>query len=272
MGCGLELGALILPSGTEGRGVNVYTHSEMLPAHGYPELKKYPHLKGNFGTAWQNQRTEFANIPAPILFTTNCLMPPAKSYADRVFTTGEVSFPGTPHIGADKDFTPVIERALELGGYSETQRFTGINGGSKVTTGFGQGTVLSIAGDVVEAVKAGKIRHFFLVGGCDGARNGRNYYTDFVKQTPSDTVILTLACGKYRFNDLDLGCVPGTSKDKPWYKQKEITKEEYDAFIATEAILNISQDVEALKNTHASETDLQLVRTTLSQVESLMPK
>lgn len=196
---------------TEGRGVNVYTHSEMLPAHGYPELKKYPHLKGNFGTAWQNQRTEFANIPAPILFTTNCLMPPAKSYADRVFTTGEVSFPGTPHIGADKDFAPVIERALELGGYSETQRFTGINGGSKVTTGFGQGTVLSIAGDVVEAVKAGKIRHFFLVGGCDGARNGRNYYTDFVKQTPSDTVILTLACGKYRFNDLDLGCVPGTS-------------------------------------------------------------
>ena len=194
---------------TEGKGVNIYTHGEMLPAHGYPELKKYAHLKGNFGTAWQNQQKEFASIPAPILFTTNCLMPPKASYADRVFTTGEVAFPGTVHIDEEKDFTPVIEKALELGGYTEDQAFTGINGGSTVMTGFSHGTVLSVADQVIDAVKSGAIRHFFLVAGCDGARPGRNYYTDFVKQTPTDTIILTLACGKYRFNDLDLGTIGG---------------------------------------------------------------
>ncbi len=194
---------------TKDKGINIYTHGEMLPAHGYPELKKYPHLKGNFGTAWQNQQKEFDNIPAPILFTTNCLMPVKKSYADRVFTTEVVSYPEMKHIGKDKDFTPVIEKALELGGYQEDHEMTGINGGKQVMTGFAHGTVLSVADQVVEAVKAGKISHFFLVGGCDGARPGRNYYTDFVKNTPADSVILTLACGKYRFNDLDLGEVAG---------------------------------------------------------------
>ena len=194
---------------TEGKGVNIYTHGEMLPAHGYPELKKYPHLKGNFGTAWQNQQREFAGIPAPVLFTTNCLMPPKASYADRVFTTAVVSYPEMTHIGEDKDFTPVIEKALELGGYNEDKPFTGINGGGTVMTGFGHGAVLGVADQVIEAVKSGAIRHFFLVGGCDGARPGRNYYTEFVKQTPADTVVLTLACGKYRFNDLDLGTIGG---------------------------------------------------------------
>ena len=190
---------------TAGKGVNVYTHGEMLPAHGYPELRKYPHLKGNFGTAWQNQQKEFDAIPAPVIFTTNCLMPPRPSYADRVFTTEVVSYPEIVHIGADKDFTPVIKKALELGGYPEDKHFTGINGGGKVTTGFSHGAVLASADKIVEAVKAGAIRHFFLVGGCDGAKPGRNYYTELVKQTPSDTIVLTLACGKYRFNDLDLG-------------------------------------------------------------------
>ena len=195
---------------TAGRGVNVYTHSEMLPAHGYPELKRrYPHLKGNFGTAWQNQQKEFADIPAPVLFTTNCLMPPKASYADRVFTTAVVSYPELTHIGEDKDFTPVIEKALELGGYNEDKPFTGINGGSTVMTGFGHGAVLGAADQVIEAVKSGAIRHFFLVGGCDGARPGRNYYTEFVKQTLADTVVLTLACGKFRFNDLELGTIGG---------------------------------------------------------------
>ncbi len=190
---------------TEGKGVNVYTHGEMLPAHAYPELKRYSHLKGNFGTAWQNQQKEFADIPAPVLFTTNCLMPPKASYSDRVFTTEAVSYPEIRHIGAEKDFTPVIEKALELGGYSADMHFTGINGGNKVMTGFGHHTVLSVADKVIDAVKARAIRHFFLVGGCDGARPGRNYYTEFVKQTPADSIILTLACGKYRFHDLDLG-------------------------------------------------------------------
>ena len=196
---------------TEDKGINIYTHGEMLPAHAYPELKKYPHLKGNFGTAWQNQQKEFASLPAPILFTTNCLMPPKASYADRVFTTGAVVFPNTPFISSStdghKDFTPVIEKALELGGFSKDQHFTGINGGSNVMTGFARNAVLSSADEIVDAVKSGAIRHFFLVAGCDGARAGRNYYTEFVKQTPSDSIVLTLACGKYRFNDLDLGTI-----------------------------------------------------------------
>ncbi len=190
---------------TEEKGINIYTHGEMLPAHSYPELKKYKHLKGNFGTAWQNQQKEFADIPAPVLFTTNCLMPPKKSYSDRVFTTEVVSYPEITHIGESKDFSPVINKALELGGYSEDMQFTGINGGKTVMCGFGHGTVLNVADTVIDSVKSGAIRHFFLVGGCDGAKAGRNYYTEFVKQTPKDTVVLTLACGKYRFNDLELG-------------------------------------------------------------------
>lgn len=194
---------------TKDKGINIYTHGEMLPAHAYPVLKKYAHLKGNYGSAWQNQQKEFANIPAPILFTTNCLMPPKVSYADRVFTTEVVSYPEILHIGEDKDFTPVIEKALELGGYKEDKVFTGMNGGNQVITGFSHNAVLSVADQVVEAVKTGAIKHFFLVGGCDGAKPGRNYYTEFVKQTPSDSIILTLACGKYRFNDLDLGTIGG---------------------------------------------------------------
>ena len=194
---------------TEGKGVNIYTHGEMLPAHAYPELRKYPQLKGNFGTAWQNQQKESDHLPAPILYTTNCLMPPKSSYADRVFTTEVVAFPGAVHIDEKKNFTPVIEKALELGGYKEDQTRTGINGGTKVTTGFGHAAILSHADTVVEAVKSGAIRHFFLVAGCDGAKPGRNYYTEFVKQTPSDSIVLTLACGKFRFNDLELGEIGG---------------------------------------------------------------
>jgi hydroxylamine reductase len=198
---------------TEGKGINIYTHGEMLPAHGYPELKKYGHLKGNFGTAWQNQQNEFNEIPAPVLFTTNCIMPPRKTYADRVFTTCVVGYPEIKHIpdreGGKKDFSPVIKKALELGGYSENKQFTGINGGSELMTGFARNTVLGVADKVIDAVKSGAIKHFFLVGGCDGAKPGRNYYTEFVKQTPKDSVILTLACGKFRFNDLNIGEIGG---------------------------------------------------------------
>lgn len=197
---------------TRETGVNVYTHGEMLPAHGYPKLKKYPHLKGNFGTAWQNQQAEFDNVPAAFLFNTNCIMSQKPSYQNRVFTTDIVGFPGLTHIpstNGTKDFSPVIEKALELGGYSEDTLHTGVNGGTNLLTGFARNTVLSVADKVVDAVKSGAIKHFFLVGGCDGARPGRNYYTDFVLKTPADSVILTLACGKYRFNDLDLGNIGG---------------------------------------------------------------
>ncbi|MGF7017880.1 hydroxylamine reductase [Lachnospiraceae bacterium PF1-21] len=196
---------------TDGKGVNIYTHSEMLPAHGYPELKKHAQLKGNFGTAWQNQQKEFADIPAPVLYTTNCLMPVKESYSDRVYTTSVVAYPEMKHIEADangyKDFSAMIEQAIQLGGYAEDKQLTGINGGTTVTTGFGRQTVLDNAPTIIDAVKQGAIKHFFLVGGCDGAKTGRNYYTDFVKQTPDDTVVLTLACGKYRFNDLDAGSI-----------------------------------------------------------------
>ncbi|MDH7479541.1 MAG: hydroxylamine reductase, partial [Syntrophomonadaceae bacterium] len=173
---------------TEGKGVNVYTNGEMLPAHAYPELNRYAHLKGNFGTAWHNQQKEFDGIPAPILFTTNCLMPPRASYADRVFTTSVVGYPGMRHIregkSGVKDFSPVIKKALELGGWSEDRKFTGINGGSELVTGFARNAVLGVADKVIDAVKTGAIRHFFLVGGCDGAKTGRNYYTEFVRKTP----------------------------------------------------------------------------------------
>ncbi len=196
---------------TDGKGVNIYTHGEMLPAHGYPQLKKHPQLKGNFGTAWQNQQKEFDSLPAPVLFTTNCLMPVRPSYADRVYTTSVVAYPAMRHIKADekghKDFTQLIEQAIQLGGYAEDQALTGINGGHTVTTGFGRQTVLDNAPAIIDAVKAGAIKHFFLVGGCDGAKPGRNYYTDFVKQAPKETVVLTLACGKYRINDLDIGSI-----------------------------------------------------------------
>lgn len=198
---------------TEGKGVNIYTHGEMLPAHAYPELKKYSHLKGNYGTAWQNQKKEFDNLPGAVLFTTNCLMPPKDSYADNIFTTSVVAYPGLKHIedrvDGQKDFSPLIAKAIELGGFKEDTKFTGINGGDKLMTGFARNTVLGAADTVVNAVKAGAIKHFFLVGGCDGAKPGRNYYTDFVKQTPDDSVVLTLACGKFRFNDIDAGEIGG---------------------------------------------------------------
>ena len=194
---------------TKDKGINIYTHGEMLPCHAYPELKKYPHLKGNFGTAWQNQQKEFDNVPGAILFTTNCIMPVKDSYKDRVFTTSVVEYPQMVHIGDDKDFTPVINKALELGGYKEDKKMTGINGGDILTVGFAHNTVLSVADKVVEAVKSGTLKHIFLVGGCDGARPGRNYYTEFVKKTPEDSLVLTLACGKYRFNDMDLGEING---------------------------------------------------------------
>ncbi len=219
--CNIESGPFIVVSGhdlhdlhlllqqTENKGINVYTHSEMLPAHGYPELKKYPHLKGNFGTAWQNQQKEFDNIPGAVLFTTNCLMPVKDSYSDRVFTTSGVSYPNMVNIDHKKDFSPVINKALELGGYTETQKMTGINGGDSLTTGFAHNAVLSNAEAIINSVKSGAIKHFFLVGGCDGVASTRSYYTDFVKQTPQDTVVLTLACGKFRFNDLDMGDING---------------------------------------------------------------
>ncbi len=198
---------------TAGKGINIYTHGEMLPAHAYPELKKYPHLRGHFGTAWNNQQTEFDQLPAPILYTTNCIMVPKESYSDRIYTTSAVHYPGTVHITADengyKDFSAVIAQALQLGGYLEAQERTGANGGKTLLTGFGHQAVLSVADTVIEAVKSGAIRHFCLVGGCDGAKPGRSSYTDFVKQTPEDTVVLTLACGKFRFNDLDLGTIGG---------------------------------------------------------------
>lgn len=194
---------------TKDKGINVYTHSEMLPAHGYPELKKYTHLKGNFGTAWQNQQKEFENIPAPIIFTTNCLMPPKATYLDNVYTTSLVAFENVKHIEQDsngnKDFSQVINKAIELGGYANDVVKQGINGGKSVMTGFGRKTILDNAPQIIDAVKGGKISHFFLIGGCDGAKSGRNYYTEFAEITPEDSLILTLACGKFRINDLNLG-------------------------------------------------------------------
>ncbi len=187
---------------TQGKGINVYTHGEMLPAHGYPELKKYKHLAGNYGGAWQDQRREFDQFPGAILMTTNCIQKPRDTYQDRIFTSGLVAWPGVAHI-TDRDFTPVIEAALAEGGFAE-------DGPDKtITVGFGHGAVMGVADKVVEAVKSGAIRHFFLIGGCDGARSGRNYYTELAQALPEDTVILTLACGKYRFNKLDFGDIGG---------------------------------------------------------------
>ncbi|GAA0219663.1 hydroxylamine reductase [Metaclostridioides mangenotii] len=192
---------------TEGKGINVYTHGEMIPCHGYPELNKYKHLAGNFGGAWQDQQKEFDNLPGCVLMTTNCLMKPRDSYKDRIFTTSVVGWDGLKYIGksenGEKDFSEIIEKALELGGYNEDQE------PHEILVGFGHEATLSNAPAIIDAVKSGKLKHFFLIGGCDGARPGRNYYTDFAKQVPKDCIILTLACGKYRFNKLDFGEVAG---------------------------------------------------------------
>ncbi|MCA1765857.1 MAG: hydroxylamine reductase [Desulfobulbaceae bacterium] len=188
---------------TEGKGINIYTHGEMLPTHGYPALKRYPHFHGHYGTAWQNQGKEFAEFPGAIVMTTNCIQKPADSYMDNIFTTGLVAWPGVNHIGASKDFTPAIERALAMEGFpADTDK-------GSVMVGFARNAVLSVADKVVEAVKNKDIRHFFLVGGCDGAKPGRDYYTRFVEQVPADCMVLTLACGKFRFFDKDLGDIGG---------------------------------------------------------------
>jgi len=192
---------------SEGKGINIYTHGEMLPAHGYDGLKKYKHLVGNFGSAWRNQQKEFDDIPGCILMTTNCLMQPRESYKDRIYSTSVVGWEGIKHIKADedgyKDFSEIINKALELGGYDEDEEY------KEILVGFGHKTTLSNAEKIVSAVNDGNIKHFFVIGGCDGARPGRNYYTDFAKLVPKDCIILTLACGKYRFNKLEFGEVAG---------------------------------------------------------------
>ena len=192
---------------TKDKGIHIYTHGEMLPAHGYPGLKKYPHFAGNFGGAWQDQQSEFDDIPGCILMTTNCLMKPRESYKDRIFTTNVVGWDGVKYIprqsDGNKDFSEIIAKALELGGYEEDQE------PYEITVGFGHHATLSHAVEIIEAVKSGQIKHFFLIGGCDGARPGRNYYTQFAEMVPKDCIILTLACGKYRFNKLDFGEVAG---------------------------------------------------------------
>ena len=196
---------------TEGKGVNVYTHGEMLPAFGYPGLNKYTHLKGNFGTAWQNQQKEFDNLPGVILYTTNCIMPPKPTYLGNIYTTAEVGWPETKHIAADaaghKDFGAMIRHAVQLGGFKDE------TAGEPLLTGFGHAAVLGVADKLVAAVKSGAVKHIYLVGGCDGAKSGRNFYTKFVEESPKDTLILTLACGKFRFNHLqnklgDIGGIP----------------------------------------------------------------
>ncbi len=188
---------------TEGRGVQIYTHGEMLPAHGYPNLKKFSHLAGNYGGAWQDQQKEFERFPGAILMTTNCIQKPKASYMDRIFTTGLVAWPGVAHISDRRDFSLLIAKAIELGGFPADEP------GKTITVGFGHQAVLGAAAQVVAAVKAGKIKHFFLIGGCDGAKSGRNYYSEFAEKVPADCLILTLACGKYRFNKLDFGSIDG---------------------------------------------------------------
>ena len=187
---------------TEGKGINVYTHGEMLPCHAYPGLKKYAHLVGNYGGAWQNQQNEFDAFPGAILMTTNCIQKPEESFKGRIFTCGLVGWPGVTHT-ADRDFSAVIEAALAAPGFTEDEPE------KTITVGFGRNAVLGVADKVIEAVKGGAIRHFFLIGGCDGAKSGRNYYTDLAQAVPDDCVILTLACGKYRFNKLDFGDIGG---------------------------------------------------------------
>ena len=192
---------------TEGKGINIYTHGEMLPSHGYPALNKYPHLVGNFGGAWQDQQKEFDGIPGCVLMTTNCLMKPRNSYKDRIFSTSVVGWDGVKHISKDdnghKDFSEMINKALELGGFEKDEEV------KEILVGFGHKSTLAHAETIINAVKDGKVRHFFLIGGCDGARPGRNYFTEFAQQIPKDCIILTLACGKYRFNKLEFGEVAG---------------------------------------------------------------
>ena len=187
---------------TKDMGINIYTHGEMLPAHAYPKLKAYPHLVGNYGSAWQNQHAEFAAFPGPILMTSNCLIEPTPAYRNRIFTAGPVGWPGVRHI-EDHDFTAVIQVAKAMPGFKQDQEE------KTVTVGFGRHAVLGVADKVIDAVKAGDIRHFFLVGGCDGAAPGRNYYTELAEQTPDDCVIMTLGCGKYRFHEQDFGNIGG---------------------------------------------------------------
>lgn len=191
---------------TEGKGINIYTHGEMLPAHAYPGLKRFSHLAGHFGTAWQNQQKEMPEFPGAILFTTNCIQKPSADYINNVFTTGLVGWPGVKHV-KNGDFGPVIQHALDMPGYTEDDEKSAMQ--RHVMVGFGRNTVIGVADKIIEAVKAGNIKHFFLVGGCDGARPGRNYYTEFVEKTPKDTIVLTLACGKFRFFDKDLGDIGG---------------------------------------------------------------
>jgi len=188
---------------TEGMPINIYTHGEMLPAHGYPELKKYKHFYGHYGTAWQNQHREFAQFPGAILMTTNCIQKPMESYKKNIFTTGLVEFPSVEHIGTNKDFTAVINQALSMPGFTSNIEK------DFVMVGFARNAVLGIADKIINAIKQGKIRHFFLVGGCDGAKPGRDYYTKFVEQVPQDCIVLTLACGKFRFFDKKLGDIDG---------------------------------------------------------------
>jgi hydroxylamine reductase len=187
---------------TQGKGINVYTHGEMLPCNAYPGLKKYKHLVGNYGGAWQDQRNEFDAFPGAILMTTNCIQKPKDSYKSRIFTSGVVGWAGVTHI-SNGDFTPVIKTALAAPGFAQDAP------AKSITIGFARNTVMSVAGKVIDAVKAGKIRHFFLIGGCDGAKPGRNYFTEFAQKVPNDCIILTLACGKYRFNKLDFGSIDG---------------------------------------------------------------
>ena len=187
---------------TEGKGIYIYTHGEMLPAHGYPNLKRYAHLYGHYGTAWQNQQKEFAQFPGAILMTTNCIQKPKDTYKDNIFTLGTVGWPGVVHISGH-DFAPAIEKALSMTGFTEDIE------GKSVMVGFGRNTVMGVANTVIEAVKNKQIRHFFLVAGCDGAKPGRNYYTEFVEKVPKDCIVLTLACGKFRFFDKDLGDIGG---------------------------------------------------------------
>ena len=187
---------------TADKGITVYTHGEMLPTHGYPKLKKYPHFYGHYGTAWQNQAKEFAEFPGSIVMTTNCIQKPHDSYRDNIFTCGLVGWPGITHI-QDQDYEPAIKRALELPGFKEDIP------GKTIMTGFGRNAVMGVADKVIDGVKSGAIKHFFLVAGCDGAKPGRNYYTEFVEKVPQDSVVLTLACGKFRFFDKDLGDIGG---------------------------------------------------------------
>jgi hydroxylamine reductase len=187
---------------TKGLGIQVYTHGEMLPAHGYPKLKAYEHLAGNYGGAWTDQAAEFNEFPGAILMTSNCIQEPKLAYKQRIFTSGMVAWPGVLHI-ADQDYSPVIAAALAAPGYAED------GGNEEITVGFGHNAVLSVAGTVIDAVKAGAIRRFFLIGGCDGARSGRSYYTELAEAIPDDCLIMTLACGKFRFNKLDFGTIGG---------------------------------------------------------------